>query len=127
MPATSERYDDNGKWRTLNTYDLSMKMPTYLLAIALSDYQVDTVSARSPGTNTLVRIPAPDFIIEDKLGDYALQSAMRIIDGFSQYFDFDYTRSFADQRAKTDQIGIPDFSAGAMENWGLVTYQYYLI
>ena len=104
-----------------------MIMPTYLLAMVISDYQIETVKDRSPETNTLVRVPAPDYIINDKLGDYSLEAAMRIIDGFSEYFGFDYTQSFPEGRAKTDQIGIPDFAAGAMENWGLVTYQYYLI
>ena len=52
--------------------------------MVISDYQIETVSGRSPGTNTLVRIPAPDYIIKDKLGDYALDRAQKVIDGFSE-------------------------------------------
>ena len=52
--------------------------------MVLSDYQIDTVSGRSPGTNTLVRVPGPDYIIKDKLGDYALDRAQKVIDGFSE-------------------------------------------
>ena len=52
--------------------------------MVISDYQIDTVSEDSPGTNTLVRIPGPDYIIKDKLGDYALEKAQKVIDGFSE-------------------------------------------
>ena len=108
-------------------FDTTPSMSTYLLAMVISDYQIETTMGRSPITDTLVRVPGPDYIIDEKLSDYALDAAMAIIDGFSEYFDFSYTEVFYEGRAKSDQIGIPDFAAGAMENWGLVTYQYYLI
>ena len=108
-------------------FDTTPSMSTYLLAMVISDYQIETTMGRSPITDTLVRVPGPDYIIDEKLGDYALNAAMAIIDGFSEYFDWSYGDVFNVGRAKSDQIGIPDFAAGAMENWGLVTYQYYLI
>ena len=49
-------------------YDKTMVMPTYLLALVISDYQIETVSDRSPETNTLVRVPGPEYIHKDKLG-----------------------------------------------------------
>ena len=54
------------------------------LAMVISDYQIDTVFEESPETNTIVRIPGPDYIIKDKLGDYALEKAQKVIDGFSE-------------------------------------------
>ena len=52
--------------------------------MVISDYQIDTVFEESPETNTIVRIPGPDYIIKDKLGDYALEKAQKVIDGFSE-------------------------------------------
>ena len=77
---------------------------------------------------------APGYINDAGYGEFALSSAMKIIDGFSDYFNLNYTQSFRPGRAKSDQIGIADFTTlgeeqGKLgkENWGLVTYQFNLI
>ena len=45
------------------TYDTSMKMPTYLLAIVISDYTL-TEYEISPVTKTAVRVAAPQETID---------------------------------------------------------------
>jgi aminopeptidase N len=49
--------------------------------------------------------------------DFALDIAVRTIDFFDEYFDTKYPLP------KSDHVALPDFSSGAMENWGLITYR----
>ena len=49
--------------------------------------------------------------------DYALSKGMEIITHFETFIDINFPLP------KQDMYAIPDFSAGAMENWGLITYR----
>lgn len=49
--------------------------------------------------------------------EYGTQEAVQILDFFADYFGTPYPLQ------KLDQVALPDFDAGAMENWGLVTYR----
>jgi aminopeptidase N len=50
-------------------------------------------------------------------GKFALENAAKIIDYFSEVFRVDYPLP------KADLLAVHEFSHGAMENWGLVTYR----
>ena len=49
--------------------------------------------------------------------EFAQQVGPPILLYFEDYFNQSYPLP------KQDMIAIPDFSAGAMENWGLITYR----
>ena len=42
---------------------------------------------------------------------------MKTLEFYASYFDVPYPLP------KQDMVAIPDFGAGAMENWGLITYR----
>ena len=48
---------------------------------------------------------------------FALEVATRCLDWYEAYFNINYPLQ------KCDLIGIPDFTGGAMENWGLITFR----
>lgn len=50
-------------------------------------------------------------------GMYALKVANLVLKFFENYFAIPYPLD------KLDMVAVPEFSAGAMENWGLVTYR----
>ncbi|XP_051978897.1 aminopeptidase N-like isoform X1 [Xyrauchen texanus] len=101
-----------GQAVTVTTFESTKKMSTYLLALIVSDY-TNVISAEQ----TLIRIWARKKAIEDGHGDYALRITGPILMFFEKYYNVPYPLS------KSDQIALPDFYFGAMENWGLVTYR----
>ena len=49
---------------------------------------------------------------------YAAEMGPRISEFFEKFFQIDFPLP------KQDMTSVPDFTFGAMENWGLITYRY---
>ncbi|KAM3870230.1 aminopeptidase N-like [Diretmus argenteus] len=98
---------------TRTRFEPTKRMSSYLLALIVSDYS--HLSATEG--DTLVRIWARRKAIEQGHGNYALNLTGPILDFFQHYYNISYPL------CKSDQIALPDFYFGAMENWGLVTYR----
>uniref|UniRef100_A0A8C5IXS9 Puromycin-sensitive aminopeptidase n=1 Tax=Junco hyemalis TaxID=40217 RepID=A0A8C5IXS9_JUNHY len=87
-------------------------MSTYLVAFVVGEY--DFVEARSQD-GVLVRVYTP--VGKAEQGKFALEVAAKTLPFYKDYFNVPYPLP------KIDLIAIADFAAGAMENWGLVTYR----
>lgn len=95
-------------------------MSTYLIAFIVSEFTCDQ------GDDLYDGLPYAVCSREEAAPTRELAVAkgpplLRAIEDFTQ---IKYTVSTI---GKMDQYAIPDFAAGAMENWGLVTYRYYKI
>ncbi|XP_069682399.1 aminopeptidase N-like isoform X2 [Periplaneta americana] len=89
-------------------------MSTYLVAFMVSDFKY-RISEPIPGTNVTFRIWArPDALQQT---EFAGQVGPQVLHFYEQFFDVKYPLP------KQDMVAIPDFSSGAMENWGLITYR----
>lgn len=110
MPVKSEVTLENNL-RSV-TYERTPVMSTYLLAFVVGEY--DYVEDRD-ADGVLVRVFTPAGKKEQ--GKFALDVAVKTLPFYKQYFNIPYPLP------KIDLIAIADFSAGAMENWGLVTYR----
>ncbi len=88
------------------------KMSTYLLAFIVGDFE--HVEAKSK-SGVIVRIYATPG--KKHQSTFALETAVRVLDFYEEYFGIKYPLN------TLDMIAIPDFASGAMENWGAVTYR----
>lgn len=102
--------DDRGKSRL--RFRTTPIMSTYLLAWVIGD--LESIETKNKHGVT-VRVFTTKGDIEQ--ARFALDVGSRTLDFFTEYFDMEYPLP------KMDMVAIPDFSAGAMENWGLVTYR----
>ena len=110
MPVKKQSSQDG----TLTTvFDTTPKMSTYLLAWVVGEMHRKTATTTSGVEVNVWATPAqkPESL------DFALDIATRTIEFYDEYFDTPYPLP------KSDHVALPDFSSGAMENWGLVTYR----
>jgi aminopeptidase N len=87
------------------------KMSTYLVAFLVGDFQC--VSGESDG----IPIRACATPGNARMGEYAVSAAEFFLHYYNQYF------GIKNPMPKLDMIAIPDFEAGAMENFGAITYR----
>lgn len=99
--------------RKIVTFKTTPKMSTYLLAICIGKF--NKTSGKNQHRIEVTTYGALNQPV-DRL-EFSNQIAMESLDFYDQLFGIPYPLP------KLDQVAIPDFDAGAMENWGLVTYR----
>lgn len=93
------------------TFNTTAKMSTYLLYLGVGNY--DFVQGRLGKLKVrVVTVPG-----KKDQAHLALDYAKKFIDYYQRYFGIYYPLP------KVDLIAVPDFAAGAMENWGAITFR----
>lgn len=110
MPVKYE--EENGNSLT-TTFEKTPRMSSYLLAFVIGELHKKSARTKSGVEVNVWSTPAQN---ENTL-DFALDIATRSIDFYDEYFGVKYPLP------KSDHVALPDFSSGAMENWGLITYR----
>lgn len=91
-------------------YHLSIPMSTYLVAFAITDF--DVLKSQDNKFRVWTR---PAAINQSQ---YSLNIGPRMLNYYEDYFQFKFPLP------KIDMIALPDLLSHAMENWGLITYKY---
>ena len=98
--------------RDVVTFAETPPLPTYLVALVVGEM--------ASGPEEVVRgVPVRTWAIPRKadLTAFGQEAAREVLPRLEGYFDVPYAFG------KLDQVGLPDFEFGAMENAGLVTYR----
>jgi aminopeptidase N len=93
-------------------FEATPHMSTYLLAFVYGD--MGYIEAKTKN-GTVVRT----YATKDNVAftDFSLEVAVKCLDFYEDYFGIAYPLE------KCDFIALPDFSSGAMENWGCITFR----
>ena len=110
MPQSAERPLPGDRREVI--FERTPRMSTYLLAFVVGDLACVQDTADS---GTLVRVWTTRG--KEEQGRFALEHSLKILAYMDDYFGIPYPLP------KLDHIAVPDFAAGAMENWGAITYR----
>jgi len=110
MPVEWQRNEAEG---LVTKFQTSPKMSSYLLAFVVGDLQKKSATTKDGvEVNVWATRAQPAASL-----DFPLDIAVRSIEFYNDYFGTSYPLP------KADHVALPDFSSGAMENWGLITYR----
>uniref|UniRef100_A0A8B9L6N3 Aminopeptidase n=1 Tax=Astyanax mexicanus TaxID=7994 RepID=A0A8B9L6N3_ASTMX len=112
-PGEGKYTDIDGEQWIVTKFEPTPIMSTYLLAFTVNQFTDKEVKLE----NKEIRIWAKPEAINAGHASYSLQITKDILAFYEELFGLKYPLR------KLDQIAIPDFGAGAMENWGLIMYR----
>ncbi len=109
-----ERVTEEGEWRRYE-FATTPPMPSYLLALAVGNFDVTPIAG----------LPVPGAIYSPKGSassvGFSAEVTPSILQALESYFDLPYPYR------KLDFVAVPNFTFGAMENVGLITYRAELL
>ena len=113
MPVQEETSNTPSRGLTTVTFDKSVPMATYLACFIVCDFGFEETLTSTGQTRMRV------YAAKDQMHrvQYSLGAGANMTAYFDNYFGIPYPLP------KQDMIAIPDFAAGAMEHWGLITYR----
>ena len=101
--------EKNGK--SIFTFHRTPRMSTYLMYIGVGKYDHKDLS--SGKTSIILTAPRGELLTTDT----PLKMAASFLKYYEDYFDIPFVLP------KVHLIAVPEFSAGAMENWGAITFR----
>ncbi|XP_077424494.1 alanyl (membrane) aminopeptidase-like b [Vanacampus margaritifer] len=107
--AENQKLDDDWEFTRFHP---TPKMSTYLLAFTVSEF----TSITSEHDRVYIRTFARPEATAARHTQYAANVTGKILTFYEKHFEMKY------HLKKLDQVALPDLSAVAMENWGLITY-----
>jgi aminopeptidase N/puromycin-sensitive aminopeptidase len=92
-------------------FSTSPKMSSYLVALTVGDWKC--ISDKTDGVKVSVcTVPG-----KENMAQFPLQASKSFLHYYDSYYGIKYPLP------KLDNIAVPDFQAGAMENWGAIIYR----
>ncbi|XP_055851073.1 aminopeptidase N-like isoform X2 [Episyrphus balteatus] len=114
MPLKETMEMENQPGWIWSKFQESIPMSTYLVAYSVNDFKYKESMVKLKNDVLFRTWSRSDAISQVS---YAAEVGPRVLEYYEDIFDIKFPLP------KVDEIAIPDFSSGAMENWGLVTYR----
>ncbi|CAB01242.1 Aminopeptidase [Caenorhabditis elegans] len=107
-----DKVEDGQPGFIISTFKPTPRMSSYLLAIFISEFEYNEATTKSG-----VRFRVWSRPEEKNSTMYAVEAGVKCLEYYEKYYNISFPLP------KQDMVALPDFSAGAMENWGLITYR----